>query len=676
MKILNNFKLRTKLFLGFAVITIMLVITTVMSYLSLSNISHQIEISDETANANLNLAQARIEQVRFEADGDLQISDRVLEYLSESANRVTKVEGLMKSEVNKENANKMLSSIRVFESEFIGLVTLEEEKKNQGIIRAQAAGNVITSIRKTLELEEKYIKSLDESSVLLVSFGKYLELQAAFDNYMEVRVSANKYVASESQEQADALKELVANTRKTLNDTTRIIKDSETLKEINNALDALDIYESAFDEYHGLVEKQNIQRVSMRNSAKEASDIAYIIKEGVDGYIENLESKSMSQSIFLTLASVILSIIIAFLITRSIVISLNVVVKSIGQLSEFDLRNKIEAVHLSRKDEIGVLALAVDKITDNFRVIIEKINGYSSDLTASSQELSSTCQVTSNSAKEIAETVDEIANGATEQAKLTEEGVWSISRLSDMIANDQENVKSLTLAADSATQLKNEGLEIIETLVHETERSNTASQSVYKIINDTNTSASKIESASLMIKSIADQTNLLALNAAIEAARAGEAGRGFAVVADEIRNLAEQSTNFTSEISETITELINKSSEAVETMEESGKITASQSKNVDLSNDKFQGIAEALEAMKIVIDEIQVSSNEMENNKTELIAIMENLSSISEENAAGSEEVAASVEEQTDAIDDIYNANTNIAGMAEELFNTVSNFEL
>ncbi len=161
-----------------------------------------------------------------------------------------------------------------------------------------------------------------------------------------------------------------------------------------------------------------------------------------------------------------------------------------------------------------------------------------------SKNLSIISQSTSTASTEIASTIEEIANGASSQAQDTENGVEGIIHLGALIESEQENVGKIIEAADHVETLKNEGVDLIDTLVEETEKNQKATGLVDKIVRETNERAEYIGQASDMIENISRQTNLLALNAAIEAARAGEAGKGFAVVAEEIRKLAEQSKSF------------------------------------------------------------------------------------------------------------------------------------
>ena len=131
-----------------------------------------------------------------------------------------------------------------------------------------------------------------------------------------------------------------------------------------------------------------------------------------------------------------------------------------------------------------------------------------------------------------------------------------------------QQAKVATNQTDHASKTATQGQKLISSAVKSFVEIDNSVIQTQGSIDDLANRINSISAVISVISEVANQTNLLALNAAIEAARAGEQGRGFAVVADEVRQLAQRTTQATSEISETITAVQNSSRVAKQNMDD------------------------------------------------------------------------------------------------------------
>jgi methyl-accepting chemotaxis protein len=340
---------------------------------------------------------------------------------------------------------------------------------------------------------------------------------------------------------------------------------------------------------------------------------------------ETFNREALRRSFALLAFGLLLAVIIAALLVRSITLPLAVATRAAKQLAigdleiQFDIRGRDEMAEMlsALKDVVEStrsMARHAERLaTGDFTLTVTPRSEHDvqalsfarmvQKLTQTISEVRDGASAVSSAAAQVSASAQALSQGTSSQASSVEETTAGLEQLNASISNNAENSRQTEEIAKRSAKDAEESARI-----------------VVATVEAMTTIAEKVT----IIEDIAYMTNLLALNAAIEAARAGEHGRGFAVVAAEVRKLAERSQKAAKEINTVA----------------AGSVSVAEKAGEQLSQ-----LVPSIRKTAELVQEVAASSMEQSSSVSQMNSAMVQVDQVTQRNAAASEELSSTAEE-------------------------------
>jgi len=664
----KDLKIAKKLYVGFGGILALSAAVGWVGYNGLHNVESAVTNADDANRLVKWVKDCATTRKDFNATKNVRNVEQIKELTTQMLAQMDTTE----QRLSDTQAIAMINECRGLTRDYIGSWDKMVEAQRDieaSVARMDAAADV--AAKQCAQLYEDQKKQMAEELRARVDHGKLQERVAKLqdagaiqDLFLVGRLQYRDFRRTEEDKFADQLFATMDELLNRCQDLKSRCTRQANIDQLGAVASSAAAYRSGFSEMVDLKRKnQEIQTLAGgigENMVKRFDELRQNQKEKMTA----ASARAVTMAISFVIGAILIGLLAAFIIARSVANPINKVVELTGQMNkEFEQfvgvvdaiaandltqhikRSEIKSTGIDSQDEVGTLVRATEETLAAKDKIGGSLERMMSNLTTVVRQLGDNATQLVSAATEVASSSEQMSRGSKDQTDQMAQISTAIEEMTATIVESSKNAGEASEGSRAASETAGTGGQVVSETIQGMQKIAGVVRESAESIGKLAKSADQIGEIIGVIDDIADQTNLLALNAAIEAARAGEQGRGFAVVADEVRKLAERTGKATGEITGMIKGIQDETTEAVRSMEtginevDSGRVLA------DKAGNSLSEIVAMSQRVMDMIQQIATATEEQSSAAEQISKNVENVTSIARESATGAQQSAAAAEE-------------------------------
>lgn len=208
------------------------------------------------------------------------------------------------------------------------------------------------------------------------------------------------------------------------------------------------------------------------------------------------------------------------------------------------------------------------------------------------------------------DTMKNLINGMDKQIEETQNVTAATEEMSTSIHEVANHSIKVAEGTDEAVQSAEKSKKVVDEALNDINEVGHVYDIIVEKVSQLDQDIQHTQDVVMIIKEIAEQTNLLALNASIEAARAGEHGKGFSVVATEVRKLSEHTKEQIIQIAASMESLRGVSNQVTQQIKQTGKLVEHSVQGARFAGEALMNIVTTMKDINQSISQIAAMSEE------------------------------------------------------------------